>query len=179
MAWPYCQKAAGMTRLENATVAGRSKSRRRSFRSHLASAADEARRIIRSAEFSCASIPLPGLLGVRNDAQDLQALKLDRIIGCSKQGCSDRQTGICGAPEKCPSGGDIALRQMSLAYGQLTALPTSLSPPANCPERNTPSRRIVAMVQTMFRIALQGLTARGKFVFANQSGTCSPCRRRL
>ena len=53
-----------------------------------------------------------------NDAQDLQTLKLDRIIGCSQQGCSDGQTGICGAPEKCPSGGDIALRQMPLAYGQ-------------------------------------------------------------
>ena len=70
LAWPYCQEVAGRTRLGNATVAGRSKSRRQSFSSHLASAADQARRIIRSAEFSCASIPLPGLPGVRNHAQD-------------------------------------------------------------------------------------------------------------
>ena len=39
-------------------------------------------------------------------------------MGCSKQGCSDRQTGICGAFEECSSGGDIALRQMPLACCQ-------------------------------------------------------------
>ena len=62
-------------------------------------------------------IPLPGLIAICNDAHNFQTLKLDRIIGYSKQGCSDRDTGFRGVPEECPSAGDIALRQMALASG--------------------------------------------------------------
>ena len=86
--------------------------------SPLAFAAGEESRVVRSAEFSGAPIPLPSLIAVPNDTDNPEALKFDRIIGYSKHGCSYRYTGFCGVPEQFPSAGNIAVRQMAFASGQ-------------------------------------------------------------